>query len=60
MRTANVDEVFIDICRQMLRVDDAIEAMDEETFETRYKYDEHSRKRRRRKRKKDHPKCVIL
>ncbi|KUI62616.1 Ras-related protein Rap-1 [Cytospora mali] len=55
----NVDEVFTDICRQMLRVDDALEAMDEETYESRFKYDDRSRRRRRRKRK-DHPKCVIL
>lgn len=55
----NVDEVFTDICRQMLMADDAMEALDEETYETRYKYDDRSRRRRRRKRK-DHPKCVIL
>lgn len=36
-----------------------MDAMDEETYETRYKYDDRSRRRRRRKRK-DHPKCVIL
>lgn len=58
---ANVDEVFIDICRQMLRADDAMEAMDEGDDGSRYRPDDSRRKRRRRKRKdKDHPRCVIL
>ncbi|KAK7738987.1 Ras-related protein rsr1 [Cytospora paraplurivora] len=55
----NVDEVFTDICRQMLMVDDALEAMDEETFDSRYN-DDRNKRRRRHKRRKDHPKCVIL
>ncbi|KAH8749383.1 hypothetical protein F5883DRAFT_528445 [Diaporthe sp. PMI_573] len=35
------------LCRQMLRRDDAIEAMNQETCETRYKYFEHGMKKRR-------------
>ncbi|KAL2280615.1 hypothetical protein FJTKL_12434 [Diaporthe vaccinii] len=56
----NVDEALFDICRQMLSEDDAIDAMDEEMLETKYKYDETSTKRRRRKRNMVNQKCVIL
>lgn len=55
---ANVDEVFIDICRQMLRADDAMEAADD-MDDNRYRSDDRNRRRRRRRRK-DHPHCVIL
>ncbi|KAH8752294.1 ras-GTPase RSR1, rap subfamily, partial [Diaporthe sp. PMI_573] len=47
-----VSEVFIDLCKQMLVMDYATEAMDEETLETRRKYDEYEGKRERRKRRK--------
>lgn len=57
----NVDEVFIDLCRQMLRKDDEQNASME--ADEGYKYD-HGRsshnKRHRRKRRKDSPRCAIL
>ncbi|KAF3765086.1 ras-domain-containing protein [Cryphonectria parasitica EP155] len=55
----NVDEVFIDICRQMLRADDAMEAMDDTDDTSRYRDTDRNRKQRRRRRK-DHPRCLIL
>lgn len=56
---ANVEEVFIDLCRQMLRKDDEYDAGEQENA---YKYDSHNggSKRRRRRILKDHPRCVIL
>ncbi|PSR85715.1 ras family-domain-containing protein [Coniella lustricola] len=54
----NVDEVFIDICRQMLRADDVMDAADD-MDDNRYRTDDRNRRRRRRRRK-DHPHCVIL
>lgn len=55
----NVDEVFIDLCRQMLRRDDELQAMDEN--DDGYKYDMNGgHKRRRRRRRKDSPRCAIL
>ncbi|KAH7158003.1 ras family-domain-containing protein [Dactylonectria estremocensis] len=55
----NVDEVFIDLCRQMLRRDDDQQAQAE--ADDGYKYDMGgSHKRRRRKRRKDSPRCAIL
>lgn len=61
---ANVDEVFVDLCRQMLRNNDAGENYLEEDKE----YDPYNKfsmykKRRKQKRDKEHPhrpKCVIL
>lgn len=57
---ANVEEVFIDLCRQMLRKDDELDALGDQ--DASYKYDSHrgGSKRRRRKILKDHPRCVIL
>ncbi|KAI1076974.1 ras family-domain-containing protein [Whalleya microplaca] len=60
----NVDEVFIDLCRQMLRKDDAGENyLEEEDRSDPYSI-YHYTKRRRRKDKKDRdqhrPRCVIL
>ncbi|KAI0153765.1 ras small monomeric GTPase [Pestalotiopsis sp. NC0098] len=60
----NVDEVFVDLCRQMLRRDDAGESQQQEEPE----FDPYSisyykkRRKQRREREKDphRPKCVIL
>ncbi|KAK7415013.1 Ras-related protein rsr1 [Neonectria magnoliae] len=55
----NVDEVFIDLCRQMLRRDDEHQAQTD--ADDGYKYDNGgSQKRRRRRRRKDSPRCAIL
>lgn len=59
--TANVDEVFIDLCRQMLRKEDEQGHGDED--EDTYKYDSMgaSNKRRRRRRLRDsNQRCVVL
>ncbi len=53
---ANVDEAFIDLCRQMLRRDDSQEDVRDEPYPQRA--DDLEAKRRRRKRRKE--KCVIL
>ncbi|KAI0012076.1 ras family-domain-containing protein [Xylariaceae sp. FL0662B] len=59
----NVDEVFIDLCRQMLRKDDAGENYLEGDRSDPYSIS-HYTKRRRRKDRKDRdqhrPRCVIL
>lgn len=61
--TANVDEVFIDLCRQMLRKDDDYLGTTE-TDDSGFKFDGfrggHKRRRRMRTREKDHPRCAIL
>ncbi|KAI0154176.1 ras family-domain-containing protein [Xylariaceae sp. FL1272] len=54
----NVDEVFIDLCRQMLRRDDANDRREEDEYDP-YSLSSH-RKRRRRREKKSAGKCVIL
>jgi hypothetical protein len=60
---ANVDEVFIDLCRQMLRKDDDYLASNE-TDDSGFNFDAlrggNKRKRRMRLRDRDHPRCVIL
>jgi len=57
----NVDEVFIDLCRQMLRKDDDYGGADDNDD---YKYDSvggsHKKRRRRRLREHSHPRCVVL
>lgn len=57
-----MDEVFIDLCRQMLRKDDDYLASNEP--DDGYKLDPlkggQRRKRRLRFRDGNHPKCVIL
>jgi len=62
-RAANVDEVFVDLCRQMLRKDDDYN-MGPETDDGGFKFDAFrgSGKKRRRMRIRDHnhQKCVIL
>lgn len=59
----NVDEVFVDLCRQMLRKDDDYLASIE-TDDSGFKFDAfrggNKRKRRMRFGEKDHPRCVIL
>jgi len=54
----NVDEVFVDLCRQMLRRDDAQENSHDSYYD---KGEDPSSSRRRRKRKqKQGPRCTIL
>ncbi|KAF5004920.1 hypothetical protein FDECE_8603 [Fusarium decemcellulare] len=56
----NVDEVFIDLCRQMLRKEDEQNASID--ADDGYKYDNgrNSHRRHRRRRRKDSPRCAIL
>ncbi|KAM0240110.1 hypothetical protein ACHAP5_008085 [Fusarium lateritium] len=58
--TANVDEVFIDLCRQMLRKEDEQNANDGPNDDYKYDHGRSSHKRQRRRRKKDSPRCAIL
>jgi hypothetical protein len=53
---ANVDEAFIDLCRQMLRREDIPDDMRDDPYLQRA--DDPAAKRRRRKRRKE--KCAIL
>ncbi|RBA19345.1 Ras family, other [Fusarium proliferatum] len=57
---ANVDEVFIDLCRQMLRKEDEQHANDGPNDDYKYDHGRSSHRRQRRRRKKDSPRCVIL
>ncbi|KAF5553540.1 ras superfamily [Fusarium napiforme] len=56
----NVDEVFIDLCRQMLRKEDEQHANDGPNDDYKYDHGRNSHRRQRRRRKKDSPRCVIL
>ncbi|KAJ4310274.1 hypothetical protein ACHAPT_012705 [Fusarium lateritium] len=56
----NVDEVFIDLCRQMLRKDDEQSASMEADEGYKYDHGRSSHKRHRRRRRKDSPRCAIL
>ncbi|KAK8073778.1 ras family-domain-containing protein [Apiospora phragmitis] len=60
----NVDEVFVDLCRQMLRRDDASETYPEDSdrFDPySYKYYKDKRKSRKSQNKDPHrPRCVVL
>ncbi|EWY89088.1 hypothetical protein FOYG_10047 [Fusarium oxysporum NRRL 32931] len=56
----NVDEVFIDLCRQMLRKEDEQHANDGPNEDYKYDHGRSSHRRQRRRRKKDSPRCVIL
>lgn len=61
--TANVDEVFIDLCRQMLRKDDDYLTTNE-ADDGGFKFDafrgSHKRRRRMRMRDNNSQRCVIL
>ncbi|KAF7560545.1 hypothetical protein G7046_g3603 [Stylonectria norvegica] len=56
----NIDEVFIDLCRQMLRKDDEQQVNMDTNDDYKYENAGHSRKQRRRRRRKDSPRCAIL
>ncbi|KAK6714279.1 hypothetical protein SNK04_005226 [Fusarium graminearum] len=56
----NVDEVFIDLCRQMLRKEDEQNANDGPNDDYKYDNGRSSHRRQRRRRKKDSPRCAIL
>lgn len=59
-----MDEVFVDLCRQMLRRDDASETYPEDSdrFDPySYKYYKDKRKQRKTRDKDPHrPRCVVL
>lgn len=57
---ANVDEVFIDLCRQMLRKDDETAEPDEASKIDALKSANNKRRRRSKFRDSTHPRCVIL
>ncbi|EOO01629.1 putative ras small monomeric gtpase protein [Phaeoacremonium minimum UCRPA7] len=58
----NVDEVFVDLCRQMLRRDDVHQTMldmEEDAYHTKWDSGMVGKKKKRSKRR-DHGKCVVL
>ena len=58
--TANVDEVFIDLCRQIIRKDNtAAPSMDDELMHGQLYRRDKTRHRHRTRRKKD-SRCTIL
>ena len=57
---ANVDEIFVDICRQMLRRDDAMQAVADAEDNEKSGNGLSGYRRRRRTRKKDGQTCIIL
>nr|WOD46206.1 Ras-related protein rsr1 [Trichoderma atroviride] len=56
----NVDEVFIDLCRQMLRKEDETAEPDEASKIDALKSANNKRRRRSKFRDSTHPRCVIL
>lgn len=61
MPLANVDEVFIDLCRQMLRRDDSELPHNHDDIYYQKAEDHSSSKRRHRRKNKEHrTRCVIL
>src|SRR5437016_3089140 len=59
-RRANVDEVFIDLCRQIIRKDMHLTQMRDEELETRRRERPNRHDRRRGRRYRPHDRCVIL
>lgn len=57
---ANVDEIFIDICRQMLRRDDELQAKADAEDGDMANKGPSGHRRRRRGRKKSDQRCIIL
>lgn len=57
---ANVDEVFVDLCRQMLRREDAPEDSRGDSYYQKAEEPSPARRRRRRKHKDRSSRCVIL
>jgi hypothetical protein len=56
----NVDEVFVDLCRQMLRRDDVYDrSADHDDYYAKQE-DGHTSGKKRRRRRRDHHRCVIL
>ena len=58
--SANVDEVFIDLCRQMLRRYDNQDDLRDDIYYQKAEDVPSSRRRRRRSKKDRHSRCVIL
>lgn len=56
----NVDEVFIDLCRQMLRKEDDTTDPDDSSRIDALKASNNKRRRRSKFRDSTHPRCVIL
>ncbi|TPX13948.1 uncharacterized protein E0L32_005648 [Thyridium curvatum] len=60
--SANVEEVFIDLCRQLLRRDDAHELLREHqhAHDDQHSGSQPFRRRGRKRRRDGHPRCIIL
>jgi hypothetical protein len=56
---ANVDEVFVDLCRQMLRKEDSEDNMNDKFHNYQYE-DGSSSKKYRKKRRNRENRCVVL
>jgi Ras-related protein Rap-1B len=59
-KTANVDEVFIDLCRQMLRRDSSPDESREDDYAVKHDDHQHTSKRSKRKKRRDDSRCIIL
>ena len=59
-RRANVDEVFVDLCRQIIRKDMHLTQMRDQELETRRRERPTRHDRRRGRRYRTHDRCVIL
>ena len=57
---ANVDEVFVDLCRQMLRKDDTMDRGAEDDYYQKYEDPSSARKKKSKRRKRSEHRCVIL
>ena len=58
-----MDEVFVDLCRQMLRRDDVHQTMldmEEDAYHTKWDNSGPSGKKKKRNKRRDHSKCVVL
>jgi small GTP-binding protein len=59
-RRANVDEVFVDLCRQIIRKDMYLTQMRDQELETRRRERPNRHDRRRGRRYRQHDRCVLL
>jgi Ras-related protein Rap-1B len=60
VHAANVDEVFIDLCRQMLRRDSSPDDLRDDDYGAKRDEQGQASKRYKRKKRRDGPRCVIL
>jgi hypothetical protein len=59
VESANVEEVFVDLCRQMIRRGNSYDHMGEDDFDQKHE-DTFASKRKRKKRRRGEHRCVIL